>query len=286
MENEIMRDTKFILETSSGRGLNWMVVLAVSALLVVGCAGLSFAQESKPKTFSSPGEACHALYQAVQSENEQGVDAILGTGTEITSSSDKAEDKLEHERFTQKYEQMHRLVQEPDGHTVLYIGAENWPFPIPLVSKNGAWSFDPDAGTQEITFRTVGENEATAIQVCHALVTAENEHGTPTTGDDSVNHYAQALATAGTASAPFHGYYFRMVTANPPAGSSGYASSGKKKGGLVLIAYPVEYRSSGVMTFIVNQKGVVYEKDLGPDTEKVARDLNQRSRGSKWHVAE
>jgi hypothetical protein len=286
MENEIMRDTKFILETSSGRGLNWMVVLAVSALLVVGCAGLSFAQESKPKTFASPGEACNALYQAVQSENEQGVDAILGTGTEITSSSDKAEDKLEHERFTQKYEQMHRLVQEPDGHTVLYIGAENWPFPIPLVSKNGAWSFDPDAGTQEITFRTVGENETTAIQVCRALVTAENEHGAPATGDDAVNHYAQALATAGTASAPFHGYYFRMVTANPAAGSSSYASSGKKTGGLLLVAYPAEYRASGVMTFIVNQKGVVYEKDFGPDTEKVARDLNQRSHGSKWHVAE
>jgi hypothetical protein len=263
-----------------------MVVLATSALLIVGVAGVSFAQESAPKTFSSPGEACHALYQAVESENEQAVEAILGAGKEITSSSDPVEDKLEHERFTQKYEQMHRLVQEPDGHTVLYIGAENWPFPIPLVSKNGAWSFDSDAGTQEITFRTVGENEATAIQVCHALVTAENEHGTPATGDDAVNHYAQALATAGTASAPFHGYYFRVVTADPATGSSSSASSGKKKGGLLLVAYPAEYRSSGVMTFIVNQKGVVYEKDLGPETEKVARDLNMRSRGSNWHVAE
>jgi|SRR6266404_4387379 len=286
MEKAIMRNRKFILETSSRRGITWMVALAVSTLLVVGCAGLSFAQQSKPKTFSSPGEACHALYQAVESENEQAVEAILGAGKEITSSSDPVEDKLEHERFTQKYEEMHRLVQEPDGHTVLYIGAENWPFPIPLVSKNGAWSFDSDAGMQEITFRIVGENEATAIQVCRALVTAENEHGTPVTGDDAVNHYAQALATAGTASAPFHGYYFRMVTANPPAGSSSYASSGKKKGGLLLVAYPADYRSSGVMTFIVNQKGVVYEKDLGPDTEKVARDLSQRSRGSNWHVAE
>ena len=281
-----MRDTKFILETCSGRGITWMVALTVSAVLMLGCAQLSFAQESAPKTFSSAGEACHALYQAVESENEQAVEAILGAGKEVTSSSDPVEDKLEHERFSQKYEQMHRLVREPDGRTVLYIGAENWPFPVPLVSKNGAWSFDSEAGTQEIMFRTVGENEATAIQVCRALVTAENEHGTNVTGDDAVNHYAQALATAGTASAPFHGYYFRMVTANPAAGSSSYASSGKKTGGLLLVAYPAEYRASGVMTFIVNQKGVVYEKDFGPDTEKVARDLNQRSHGSKWHVAE
>jgi hypothetical protein len=281
-----MRNKNFIVETSPGRGLTWMVALAASALLMMGFAGLSFAQKSAPKTFSSPGEACKALYQAVESENERAVEAILGAGKDVTSSSDEVEDKLEHERFSQKYEEMHRLVKEPDGRTVLYIGAENWPFPIPLVSKNGAWSFDSDRGMQEITFRTVGENETTAIQVCHALVTAENEHGTNVTGDDAVNHYAQALATAGTASAPFHGYYFRTVTANPAAGSSSYASSGKKAGGLVLVAYPAEYRSSGVMTFIVNQKGVVYEKDLGPETEKVARDLNTRSRGPNWHVAE
>jgi hypothetical protein len=286
MEKAIMRNKNFILETTPGRGLSWMIALVASALLMAGFAGLSFAQESKPKTFSSAGEACKALYQAVESEDEHAVEAILGAGKEITSSSDPVEDKLEHERFSQKYEQMHRLIREPDGRTVLYIGAENWPFPIPLVSKNGEWSFDSDAGMQEIMFRTVGENESTAIQVCHALVTAKKEHGTEVTGDDAVNHFAQALATAGTASAPFHGYYFRVVTANPPAGSNSYASGGKKAGGLLLVAYPAQYRSSGVMTFIVNQKGVVYEKDLGPETETVARDLNQRSRGSNWHVAE
>ena len=94
----------------------------------------------------------------------RGLEAILGAGTEVTSSNDDVEDKLERERFSQKYQEMHRLVREPDGLTVLYIGAENWPFPIPLVSKNGAWYFDSDSGLEEILFRTVGENEVTAIR--------------------------------------------------------------------------------------------------------------------------
>jgi len=112
-----------------------MVALAVLPLLVVGSARSSFAQTSQPKTFSSPGEAANAVFQAVQREDEQTLEAIFGAGTEVTSSSDEVEDKLERERFSQKYQEMHRLVREPDGSTVLYIGAENWPFPISLVLK-------------------------------------------------------------------------------------------------------------------------------------------------------
>src|SRR6266849_382091 len=122
------------------------VVASTVLLLVVGCAGSSFAQQLQPKTFSSPAEATSALFQAAQREDEQTLETILGAGKEVTSSNDEVEDKLERERFTQKYQEMHRLVREPDGSTVLYIGAENWPFPIPLVSKNGAWYFDSDTG--------------------------------------------------------------------------------------------------------------------------------------------
>src|SRR5712692_7121398 len=218
-----MRTTNLKPTMSPGRRLSWMVGLAFT-LLVLGHAQSSFGQTSQPKTFSSPSEASSALFQAVQSEDEQAVEAILGAGKEVTSSSDEVEDKLEHEQFSQKYQEMHRLVREPDGSTVLYIGAENWPFPIPLVSKNGVWYFDSDTGVQEILFRTIGENETTAIQVCHVLAKAKEHSETQTTGEDPIRQYAQSLVNGGPAnpdntardtgnqSSPFHGYYFRVVT--------------------------------------------------------------------------
>src|SRR5258705_583941 len=201
MENPIMRTTNLITKTSSRLRLSWMAAVSVLALLVGASAQWSLAQNSGPKTFASPSEASTALFQAVQNEDQEAVERILGAGKEVTSSSDEIEDKLERERFSQKYQEMHRLVQEPDGTTVLYIGAENWPFPIPLVSKNGAWYFDSDTGTQEILFRTVGENETTAIQVCHAVAKPKEPGETEATGDDSIRKYVESLVTSGTASA-------------------------------------------------------------------------------------
>jgi hypothetical protein len=196
---------------------------------------------------------------------------------------------------------MHRLVREPDGSTVLYIGAENWPFPIPLVSKTqtktAAWYFDSDSGTLEILFRTVGENETTAIEVCRALAKAKERSEIIVAGDDPIGQYAQSLATARTANAdntsrnaekessPFHGYYFRVMTGNSTAMANSNAGV-KKTAGLALVAYPAEYGSSGIVTFIVTLDGVVYEKDLGPKTTKVAPALKERSPDSSWHVAD
>jgi hypothetical protein len=269
-------------------------------LLIVGHSQSSFAQKSGPETFSSPGKATIALFQAVQNGDEEALERILGADKEVTSSNDEMQDKLERERFSQKYQEMHRLVQEPDGRTVLYIGAENWPFPIPLVSKNGAWHFDSDSGRQEILFRIVGENETTALQVCHALAQtaqAKDRIQTETAGADPVTQYAQSLVSARTANAdstsrnaekessPFHGYYFRVVTGNSAATPNSYAGV-KKTAGLALVAYPAEYGSTGVMTFIVTQDGVVYEKDLGRNTTKLAPVLKKRSRDSSWHVAD
>jgi hypothetical protein len=269
-----------------------LLLLMVGLLLVVvGYVGSSFAQEVQPKTFSSPAEASSALFQAAQKEDEPALEAILGAGKEVTSSSDDVEDKLERERFSQKYQEMHRLVREPDGSTVLYIGAENWPFPIPLVSKNGAWYFDSKTGIEEIKFRRVGENEATAIQVCNAFVMAKKQGETKAAGeDDSISQYVQGLFSAGATnggnneSSPFHGYYFRIVTGNSAAANDVDVAGGTKRGGLVLIAYPADYRSSGVKTFIVSQDNVVYEKDLGPKTATVAPSI--RARSSSWHAAE
>jgi hypothetical protein len=289
MEKELMHTKNTKLGTLRLR-LAWRMASTVLLLLVVGHAGSSFAQVSQPKTFSSPGEAANALFQAVQNEDEKALEAILGAGKEVTSSSDEVEDKLEREHFSQKYQEMHRLVREADGTTILYIGAENWPFPIPLVSKNGAWHFDCQAGMEEIKFRRVGENEASAIQVCSAFAMAKKQGGTKAASDDdSIAQFAQGLVSGGTTNAganessPFHGYYFRIVTGNSAVQTNSVPGS-KKTGSLVLIAYPADYRSSGVKTFILTQDGVIYEKDLGPNTTTAAPSIKARNSG--WRAAD
>jgi hypothetical protein len=305
MEKELMRTTNMTLETleistvklACGFASTVLLVLLFGLLLLaVGFEGSSFAQEAEPKRFTSPGEASNALFEAAQKEDEQTLEAILGTGKEVTSSNDEVEDKLEREQFTKKYQEMHRLVREPDGSTVLYIGAENWPFPIPLVSENGAWYFDSKTGTQEILFRRIGENETTAIEVCEEFALTKTEGEAKATGEakavsqDPITQFAQSLVTGGAANAEgnagaaqnsepslFHGYYFRRIAGNPSA-------SGGKRKGLALVAYPAEYRSSGVKTFVVTQKGIVFEKDLGPSTPTVAPSIIARDSG--WRTAE
>ncbi|MCU1296066.1 MAG: hypothetical protein JWO91_344 [Acidobacteriaceae bacterium] len=278
--------TNLKLETSPRR--RFSLAIAASALLVLGSTQLSFGQKSGQKTFSSAGAASNGLFQAVKNDDDQAVGAILGAGKDVTSTSDEIEDKLERERFSQKYEEMHRLVREADGRTVLYIGAENWPFPVPLVSKNGTWYFDSKTGIQEILFRRVGENEIAAIQVCQAFANAKKQQDTKVTTDDAARQYAQQLITASSTNNEgnaFDGYYFRIVKEDSPAGANGDGSNGKKAGGLVLVAYPAEYRLSGIMTFIVTQDGKVYEKDLGTNTTKLAPQMNQRKPDSGWHTA-
>jgi hypothetical protein len=285
-----MRTTNKKLETFKP-GIAWMIVLS---LLIVGSTRSSFAQISKPKTFSSPGQAANAVFQAVQNSDEQALEAILGAGKEVTSSSDEVEDTLEREQFSKKYQEMHRLVREPDGTTVLYIGAENWPFPIPLVSNNGAWYFDSNTGRKEILFRRIGENESMAIQVSDAFAMAKKQGQTQAAGDDPIDQYALGLVNANTDNsarmtfdrgAPFYGYYFRAVTADSVATKKNVSHS-KNTRALALVAYPAEYRSSGVMTFVVTQDGTVYEKDLGPNTTKIAPDMKQCRPTSGWHTAE
>ena len=150
---------------------------------------------------------------------------------------------------------MHRLHRERDGSVTLYIGAENWPFPIPIVEKNGAWRFDVEAGQQEIRFRRIGENELTVISVCHEFASAKRD---------------RADAAASTA---LHGYYFRVLAPAKSAGAS------------TMVAYPAEYRSSGVMTFVVTEKGEVYEKDLGANTSALAGAMKSFHKDASWRPA-
>jgi hypothetical protein len=166
---------------------------------------------------------------------------------------------------------MHRLVREPGGITILTIGAENWPFPIPLLSRNGVWQFDADGGAHEIRCRRIGENEVAAIGLSQAVVTAEARPGTDREADTLVRtvfpHALQAREPL-----LVHGYYFRVRS--------------KPGGRIFAIAYPAVYRSSGVMTFVINQDEVVYEKDLGPDSAKLAGAMNTYHQDSSWTPAE
>ena len=259
---------------------------AIGALiLAVTLVPVSLAQESTQESFPTAEAASHALFVAVQSDNVQALAQVLGGGTELVSTDDRAEDQLEREQFAKKYEEMHRLVREPDGTTVLYVGAENWPFPVPLTLNAGAWYFVAAAGKEEVLFRRIGENEATAIEACHALVLTRQRQATTITNDDPVIQYAQTLlvmhgmndsdtpASTEAPSGPFHGYYFRML-------------SGAASAGFAFIAYPAEYRSSGVMTFAVTQDNVVYDKDLGPDTATLAKKTTAGTPSSSWHPAE
>jgi len=234
--------------------------LVVCSLLAIGYVKLCLAAPSRQETFPSPDDASRALVSAVQKHDERAVTTILGGGSRLISADDSAKDALDRDRFVQKYQEMHRWVRESGGIRTLYIGAENWPFPIPLVLRSGVWRFDVETGSNEILFRRIGENEVTAIGMCDTLVTAETHPGTDSEADrlvktllPNVEHSSKPI--------PFHGYYFRVL---PDSG-----------GGFAAIAYPATYRSSGVMTFIVTQAGGVSERDLGPRTARIAAAMTR-----------
>jgi len=288
-------------------------------LVVLGFAELGFSQQSTPETFTSAGEASNALFQAVQNNDDQALQAILGGGKDVTSSNDEIEDKLERDGFVKKYQEMHRLVREPNKAMVLYVGAENWPFPIPLVSENGRWHFDSEAGSNEILCRRIGDNETMTIGAFRLLVLAQQQHLARSQDVDAAPTYAtrfvgvkgayngldwktdgplpEALVNAGfsdgaggaSSAVPYYGYYFRILTSqgkHASGGTKSYVSNGKMTGGFAFIAFPAEYRSSGVKTFIAGPDGVVYEKDLGPDTAKIASAMTQYNPDSSWRAAE
>ena len=244
--------TKSGLKSRPQRRPTASAALAACALLVgkLCAAGPSSSQT----TFTSPDEASRALVSALQRHDEPAVSEILGGHSELVASDDKAVDTLEREHFVQKYQQMHRWAREPEGVRTLYIGAENWPFPIPLVSHNGAWRFDSRAGSDEIRFRRIGENEVTAIGMCDTLVTAETHPGTDSEADRLVKTLLPGVENA-RKPIFFHGYYFHILS---------------KGDGFTAIAYPAMYRSSGVMTFVVAEDGNVLEKNLGPNTANIA----------------
>jgi hypothetical protein len=215
--------------------------------LLVGLAAQVCTAQAAGDTFPSAEAASQALYQAVRDDNAQALTSILGAGNELVSGDDAAQERREREHFARKYAQMHRLARASDGSTTLYVGAENWPFPFPLVQESGAWHFDATVGMEEVLARHIGENELAAIATSRALVTQADD--------------ARA--------APLDGYYFRRLP-------------GQK----TVVAYPAEYRVTGVMTFLAGPEDRVLEKDLGPDTVEAAKAIEQPDSLSSWHRVE
>jgi len=291
----------------------WLAVVLACAVAVPGST-----QQPAQTTFPSAEQAADALVAAARAGDAARLTALLGpAGKELVSSGDSVQDKRDRDQFVRKYEEMHRLAKEPDGTTTLYIGAENWPLPIPLVGTDGAWRFDTEAGKQEILFRRVGRNELTAIRACRALVEAEEAyHAASAREAGGVAHYASRFisdsgtrdglywrgegerspigpllaAAAGSAGAtPFHGYLFRLLTAqgpNAPGGTKSYLVNGALTIGYAFVAFPAEYRSSGVMTFLVGEDGTVYQRDLGPSTTALAKALSAYDPDSTWQRAD
>jgi hypothetical protein len=263
------------------------------------------------KSFASPEAAAAALYAAARKNDEDELLVILGPDAKdiVRWNNDPAVRKARREQFVQKYDQMHRLVKEPDDTVALYVGSENWPVPIPLVEYKGAWYFDAELGKQEILYRRIGRNEVEALEVCHVLVDAEKEYfssaheytakfvSTKGTHDglywnDSAKSpigvylaHASVDESGGENGEPFYGYYYRIVAFQGPSAAGG-AEHGKMSGGFAIVAFPAEYRSSGVMTFLINQNGDAYEKDLGPTTDRLARQISAFNPDSTWKKVE
>jgi hypothetical protein len=275
MKREMMNMINPSLQKFLGRAQSAIVPCAILTMWSMYAAGSGFAQEPGLPGFKSPAEASQILFETVQRDDSAAVATILGGPSELASSGDSARDKLDREMFIQKYQEMHRLGRDADGSETLYIGAENWPFPIPLVEINGAWHFDPVVGLKEVLFRRIGENELTAMAICHELVAAEKQfRANPKAASQADNPLASLVSAAarGSASAEpvlIHGYYF-SVAAGRTAGAFGF------------IAYPAEYRSSGVMTFIITANGVVREKDLGANSSALAGGLALAHEETGW----
>jgi hypothetical protein len=301
-------------------------LLAFTAFVVFvsGSINIARAQQTAQKTFPSAEAACAALIGAVQQQDQPALVQILGqTAKVIVSGGDEAEDVSSRSQFLEKYREMHRLVREPDGTTTLYIGAENWPVPIVLVRRASGWVIDPVASRTEILARRIGRNELETIEVCRELVNGQNEYYA-NSHDGEVKQFAvrflsgegrhnglywksayrepespvgQLLTLASFEDGvtqtigprPFHGYYFRILTRqgrHAPGGAKNYMVDGKMTGGFAFVVYPAEYRSSGVMTFIVSRDGILYQKDLGPKTALRAKILTLYDPDPTWKKVE
>jgi Protein of unknown function (DUF2950) len=325
MENNIMfHGISSFIQDECKRATEFAAAVLVALSLAGSLTPPAFAQQPGQQTFASLQDAGHALFVAMGSQDEQSPLHVLGPAAkDVLSSGDAAEDSDARVGFVVKYQEMHRFVKEPDGTATLVVGAENWPFPIPLVNNQGKWYFDTDSGKDEILFRRIGRNELAAMDACRQLVEAQKEyfahppgdlpkqfaqklvsdegrhnglywHGASDEFDSPINpliaYARQNLPTDQVGKhVPFNGYMFRILTSqgpHAPGGAKSYVVGDKMTGGFAFVAYPAEYRSSGVMSFIVDESGTIFERDLGPNTTKLAETMTAYDPDSAWQKAE
>jgi hypothetical protein len=291
-------------------------------VLIAFLAACNNSTKPSYREFTSPDDAGIGLLEAARSGDQNAILAIFGPNSkEIISSGDAVQDKAAVDTFVKGYEEMHRWRKMPDGAQVLLIGAQNFPFPIPLKQNGGGkWFFDTAAGKEEILSRRIGRNELAVIDICGTLADAQADYYSRRRDDGSTKQYAPKFfsdvgkqnglywdspqgqpksplgpllvyATAEgynakpDAHAPFYGYYFRMLTkqgTHAPGGAKDYVVDGRVVGGFAFVAYPAEYGSSGVMTFIINQDGVLLQKDLGKTTTAQATAMNEFDPDASW----
>jgi len=288
---------------------------AISLLILL--SAVAFAQEQGQKTFASPDEAGKALYESVQAGDKTAEEAILGaSAAKVISSGDEVQDKTNREKFTQNYEQMHRWAKEINGDETLFLGAQNWPFPIPLRKSAAGWYFDSAAGVKEILFRRIGKNELAAIRVCYALADAQEEYFQQKqqyaerifsqqgqqnglywkVAEGEIESPIGPLVAEATGEGyggehdkpqPFHGYFFHTLKAqgaSAKGAAKNYIVDGKMTGGFAFVAWPAEYRNSGVMTFLIDKDGIVYEKNLGPNTANIVKAMTAYNPDKTWRA--
>jgi len=309
---------------------DWVIRFVMFTALVGGITLLTSCNKSESpkavqKTFASPEDAGAAFLQAANSGDQGALLAIFGPEAKaILFSGDAVEDKADLDDFVAAYNQMHRWREIKAGGEMLYTGADNHPFPIPLgQNPSGQWYFDTAAGKDEILARRIGKGELTAIAACGALADAQEQYFSQTHDGDRVKQYAQKFAgdegkqnglywtvpegqtpsplgqlgdfakalgytNSGDKPQAFNGYYFRILTKQgdkAKGGAKAYLVNGKLTGGFAILAYPAEYRNSGIMTFIIGMEGVVYQKDLGVTTADTAATLAEYNPGDGWNPA-
>jgi hypothetical protein len=297
-----------------------LLALALSGPLVVRAADTG-------KTFATPEEAVAALVQATSAESGAELRAIFGPAAAELQNPDRVQATNEFNAFTTALNVTNRLVQESTNRWVLEVGANYWPFPVPIVKKDGRWFFDTEAGKDEILSRRIGKNELAVLQAMRAYVAAQREYASHDRNGDEVLEYAQRIAsTPGTKDGlywpldldgeisplgplvadaqgegytapgkaqegtrmPFHGYFFKILTRqgkHAPGGKYDYIINGHMIGGFAMVAWPAEYGESGIMAFIVNQQGRVYQQDLGAKTEKLAAAMKVYDPEPGWSVS-
>jgi Protein of unknown function (DUF2950) len=279
------------------------------------------AQDARVKTYPTYREAVTAFVSAVKARDDAALTEMLGAEAEgMLSSGDATADERDRAAFLKHYEEAHAFVRETPDKVTLTVGKTAWPLPFPIVRVNGAWHFDAVQGAQELMYRRIGNNELDTIRVSRALRTAQKEYAAAGHDGNPPGAYAErfrsepgtenglyweakegeeespvgSLVAEATSegvqpgkSTPFHGYFFRILKAqgpHAPGGAKEYVKGGRMTGGFAIVAYPAEYRASGVMTFVIGPQGVVYQKDLGDGTTEAATSMTAFDPDSSWKV--